>query len=147
MPVLIEDTEIPSFLRSKYYADLRENFQEGLDKLRKAVTAQPEPSDESRARGFRKARDLLGVMVSLLGAAGASALLGQNAFAAFPSVLYVVVVTVGGLTALVAIISRYSPYRRSAPVELVTHAVQGAYIEALEGSELNPLGLREAERG
>ena len=148
IPVLVEETEIPPFLQTKYYADLRENYQAGMELVRKALTSQPEPSEESRALGLRRAIDLLGVMVSLIG--GAVSVIASA----------VVALTVAALTALVGIMlvghgplsfspsswSAYRFYRRSPPVELVAHAVQRAYVEALDGSALNPLRGREAKR-
>jgi len=149
IPVLVEDTEIPPFLRSKYYADLRKDYQAGLELVRKAIVAQREPSEESRERGLRKAVDLLQVMVPLLGAAASvlASVVGREVPKVSPFILAVVTVTVAALTALVGIMSVYRPYRRSPPVELLVHGVQRAYLDALEGSALNPLRLGEVDRG
>jgi TIR domain len=148
IPVLVEDTEIPPFLRSKHYADLRENYKGGLELIQKALTAQPETSEESKWRTSRRIIDLLGVMVSLLGAAGSVVvtLASEKAVRAAPSVL-AVVGTVMALTVLIGVMSGYRLRRRSASVELVAHAVESAYIDALDDNALNPLRVRETRRG
>lgn len=38
LPVLIEDCEIPLFLRDKFYADFRNSFKEGYEKVKQAVS-------------------------------------------------------------------------------------------------------------
>jgi hypothetical protein len=46
IPVLIEDCEIPVFLRDKVYADFRSSFDEPLQKLIKALKAKQKPGRE-----------------------------------------------------------------------------------------------------
>ena len=47
------------------------------------------------------------------------------------------------LTVLVLLISAYRPYAQSGSIRLVTSSLEQAYIGALEGSNLNPIKLRE----
>jgi len=146
IPVLIHDTEIPPFLRRKYFADLRENYDEGLALVEKALTITSEPFDESQAQRRRRFVDILGVLFSLLGA-GLSAVAGGAVGKQFlhfdSSVVTIVIIAVVGLTALVAVISIYRPYRRTGPVEVIARTVEGAYVNALEKSNLNPVRVRE----
>ncbi len=44
LPVLVEDCEIPLFLREKMYADLRENFDQGLNSIMDAVAKVSNPN-------------------------------------------------------------------------------------------------------
>lgn len=50
LPVLVEDCEIPIFLREKMYADLRKDFDAGLHSIRDAI-AKVTNSDQGRISG------------------------------------------------------------------------------------------------
>ena len=77
----------------------------------------------------------------------AIALIGATIIKIDSSVIAIVIVAVVGLTTLVAAISVYRPYRRSEPIEVIARAVEQAYVDALEESELNPLQVREVKHG
>lgn len=148
VPIVVENTEIPPFLRTKYYADLREDYETGLARLQKALTTTPEPSEESRARRSRKVIGLLGVLASLISvAASAISVIGGSLIKVDSSVIAIVIIAVVGLTTLVAAISAYRPYRRSGPIEITARAVEQAYVDTLEESELNPLRVWEGKHG
>lgn len=145
VPVLVQDTEIPAFLSSKHYADLRANYEEGLALIKKALTAKPEVGEVSRARRSRKTYEIFQVSVSLIGAAAASVSMADVALRD-SRVVAVVGVVIGVLTGFIAFVSVYRPRRRSKPLELITQGIERAYIDALEQSDLNPVGTREVSR-
>lgn len=145
IPALIQDTEIPAFLRSKHYADLRADYEAGLALIKEALTTTPEVGEVSRARRFRWTFEIVQVLVSLLGVAFASVSMADLALRD-TRVVAVVTVAVGGLTGLIAFLSVYRPRRRSKPIQVVTQGIERAYIEALEQSDLNPVGMREGSR-
>lgn len=140
VPVLIENTEIPAFLRAKHYADLREDYEGGLALIRKALVTKPEVPEVSRARRSRRVVDIVSVLTSLLGAAAASVsmvdLLGRSQIAILVAGVAV------ALTALIAVLSSRRPSRRSKPLEVVTKEIEQAYVDALDRSHLNPLAPR-----
>lgn len=145
VPVLIEDTEIPAFLRGKHYADLRADYEAGLALIKKALTTKPEVGEVSRARRFRRTSEILQVLVSLIAAAATSVSMADVALRD-SRVVVVVGVVVAVLTGLIAFISVYRPKRRSKPLEIVTQGIERAYIDALEQSDFNPVGTREVSR-
>jgi len=145
VPVLIQDTEIPAFLSSKHYADLRADYEAGLALIKKALTAKPEIGEVSRARRYRRTYEIMQVLVSLVGAATASVSMADVALRD-SRVVVVVAVVVTVLTGFIAFVSIYRPRRRSKPLEIVTQGVERAYIDALERSDLNPVGTREVSR-
>lgn len=146
--MLVQDTDVPVFLRDRHYGDLREDYSSGFEALKKALAAKPEPSEQSLARRARRTVDLLAVLMSLLAAAASVvSMLGTTVIKAEPYTLGVVIMLVVGLTGLVALISVYRPGRRSQPLEAVTRSVERTYIDALDESKLNPLRAREVARG
>jgi hypothetical protein len=141
VPVLIENTEIPAFLRAKRYADLREDYGGGLALLKEALVTKPEVPEVSRARRSRRVVDIVQVLVSLLGSAVASVSMATDLVDRF-EIVAVVVALVASLTALIAILSARRSGRRANPLEVLTKDIEQAYIDALERSQLNPLTLR-----
>ena len=145
VPVLIQDTEIPAFLRSKHYADLRTDYQAGLVLITKALTTKPEVGEVSRARRSRKTVAIAGVLTSLLGVAFGAVSIADVALGDF-RVVTLVAVLVAGLTGFIAFLSNYRPSRRSKPLQVVAQGIERCYIEAIEQSDLNPVGIREGSR-
>jgi hypothetical protein len=146
IPVMAKETEIPLFLQSKHYADIRRDYQAGLNSIQKALSTSPGPSPEARKRASRRTMDLLGLLTSLLaGASGVVAsVVSDKAIRFAPSAWLSVAATAAGLTALVgALVSAYKPYKRSEPARLTEAAVERAYIDALDHSSLNPLRAPE----
>lgn len=145
VPVLIRGTETPSALRTRHYADLRADYEAGLAQIREALTTKPVRGDISKARRSRWASQIVGVLVSLLGASASSISLkavgGHDA-----STLAILGVLVAGATALIALLSAYRPWRRSRPVRIIAQQVERAYTDALELSALNPGATREDAR-
>ena len=142
IPVLIDDATIPSVLRMKQFADLRNDYQGGIALLKKALTIRPKPSEEVRARRSQKIADLLAILLSLLGAAMSATVLMAGAMSNRVTVT-VAIGTVAGLTVLIAWVSEFRPHRRSAPIELFVRTVEEAYVDALQSSALNPANARE----
>lgn len=150
VPVVVEYTEIPPFLRSRQFADLSKDYEGGFARIQKALATKPESTPGSRARLWRGASDLL---VSLLGllAGAVSAIVSWRGSATVQVVdLPTIAVGVGvalGLTALVAAIWAYQPRKRPRPLETAMRGVERAYVDALDASSLNPLRIEEASRG
>lgn len=142
IPVLIENTEIPAFLRAKHYADLREDYEGGLALIKRALTAKPEVPEVARARRSRRALDILGVLGSLLSVAVASMSMVADLAGDF-EITVVVGFVVVGLTAFIALLSIRRPSRRSKPLEALTKEIEQAYLGALERSQLSPLAPRK----
>jgi hypothetical protein len=146
IPILIQDTEIPPFLRDKFYADLREDYETGLALVKKALTIAPRPSDESQARRKGKLIEIMGVLFSLLGAAlSSTTVVWRNLLKGDSSVVIIVIGAVAGLTTLVMVISFYRSHRRTGPIEVVARALEQVYVGALEESNLNPIRVREVK--
>jgi hypothetical protein len=55
LPILLDDVELPGFLKGKYYADFREedNYQEGLDELLERLGPRTPPPKLSSAKMLR----------------------------------------------------------------------------------------------
>lgn len=149
LPILLTDTPIPPFLRSRIYVDFRENPEVALERLRRLITTAPRQLEPSRTRRSRRAFDLLSVLLSLLGAAGSAmvSVVGWTSWRIDLPLLGAMVGVAAVLTGLVAALSRYRPHRRSRPIELVASTVEHAYLDALDASSLNPLRIREAQHG
>lgn len=124
------------------------DYDRGLALLQKALTTKPQRTLESRERLWRVTWDLVFTSMSLL-AASASALswLGTTVIKADTRTVAIVIGLVGGLTALVALISVYRQRRPSRMLEPTARGVERAYLEALDRSTINPLRAREVNRG
>ena len=55
LPILLDDVELPGFLKGKYYADFKkkDNYQEGLDELLERLGPRTPPPDISSANMLR----------------------------------------------------------------------------------------------
>ena len=148
VPIIVQGSEVPAFLRDRHYADLRRDYESGFAQVKRALAKRPEPTDESRARRSAWAKFILSVMGSLIAAAtGAILSLEATILVMEPSTLSLAIGVIAGLTALVGGISIYRQHRRAGPLETVTRGVERAYIDALDESGLNPLRMRESSHG
>jgi len=144
IPVLIQDTKLPPFIRDKQYADLRQDYESGMAKVKEELTRKPAVSEEAQERRSAKRELLFSIMVSLTAAGMATAAyIGASTFTLVPVIGVAV-----GLTTLVGAIGLWRPYyRRSLPVEVIAQTVERAYVDALEESNLNPLRVQEGKHG
>ncbi len=151
IPILIEDTEIPLFLKSKLYADFRHDYSDALNTVIKALSIKGIHSDSSKRGIIQITRWLSGVTISALASALGSILINVAAISDIfnfkSEVLLLVGAIVGGIFFLIWGIFLYRSRKYSATHEVLTRNIQSAYITALEKSILNPFIRTEKLNG
>ena len=88
----------------------------------------------------------MAVVAGMLSAASTSISMGGATALGSSDVIWVAGLVVGLITVFIAWLSAYRPSKRSKPLQVVAQGIERVYIDALEQSDLNPVGIREVAR-
>ena len=154
IPLLVKNATFPMFLRTREFADFRQDYESAIERVKKALASIPEQSELIRARR----RVIQSGIVSVIGGMLVSLLSGiviqlivrptSDVVATFGDKKGAILIVLGlviGLTGLVALsIALYVGFRhRSATQEALVRSLEHSYLASLDDSSLNPTSSGE----